>query len=64
MSHKFDDYAKVFAIITSCVTSRQQIVAFNVLMNFDKKWKDWELYEQLNDALDENLLNIIGRYRK
>lgn len=61
MSDKWEDYAKVLAIITSCTTSRQQIVAFNVLINFEKKWKDWYLYDQLNDALDRNLLKIIGR---
>lgn len=61
MSNKWEDYAKVLAIITSCTTSRQQIVAFNVLMNFDKKWKDWDLAGHLHDALDSNLLKIIGR---
>lgn len=64
MSNKWDDYAKVLAIITSCTKSRQQIVAFNVIMNFDKKWNDEALYYSLNDALDDNLIKIVGRYRK
>jgi len=61
MTNKWDDYAKVLAIITSCTTSRQQIVAFNVLMNFDKKWKDGDLFDHLHDALDRNLLKIMRR---
>jgi len=64
MSNKWDDYTKVLAIIQSCTTSRHQIIAFHVLMNFDKKWKDRELAGHLHDALDDNLLEMLRRNGK
>lgn len=60
MQNKWDDYAKVLAIVSSCTTSRQQCVAFRVVMNFDKKWKDDALFNILHNALNDNLLKIIG----
>lgn len=60
MQSKWDDYLKVDAIIRSCTTSRHNCVAFSVLINFDKKWKDPELFDALHRNINLNLLKIMG----
>lgn len=61
MNHKLLDYEKVLKFIRSCVTSRQNNVAYRMAFNFHTKHKDHSFLDSLLDECDRNMIEIVGR---
>lgn len=61
MNQKLLDFDKVLKVIRSCVTSRQNNVAYHMAFNFHKKYKDNTFLDKLIDECDRNMIEIAGR---
>lgn len=61
MNQKLLDFDKVLTVIRSCVTSRQNNVAYRMVFNFHSKHKDHTFLDTLIDECDRNLIEIAGR---
>lgn len=63
MCKKYDDYEKTLAVIKSCRTSRQNMVAYRMIWNFSSKYKDDLLVLELFNRCDMNLVDIANHWR-
>lgn len=63
MNQKYDDYEKTLAVIKSCRTSRQNMVAYRMIWNFSSKHKDDHMVQELFYQCDINLIDISNKRR-
>lgn len=56
---KLEDLDRVVAVVNSCETSRQNNVAYAMVMLFEKKWGQCPHAEWLYEAVDANLIRIM-----
>lgn len=61
MMHDLD---KVVAVIQSCTNTRHNNVAFNMVQNFEKKWKHSPLVECLFELCDQNMSDMLYNNRR
>lgn len=60
----FAEFDRVCDVIDSCVTSRQNMVAYRMVQLFDRKWPQYAmLIAYLYDEVDDNLSTIVSKPR-
>ena len=56
---KLEDLDRVVAVVNSCKTSRQNNVAYAMVMLYEKKWGQGPHADWLYEAVDANLIRIM-----